>query len=182
VVCECGCLPGLDSRREKENLRLIILKLVQGEFTQRGEMATPRKTNPFNFEEDFFEAFSLMKEMVEELYNERGQRRGEGTSQVKNEDDHPSQKTSPPSFLLFSPSPSHSPSLSRSPSPHKKIAPKKPLLKLDVKFDLPMYNGELNAERLDNWIRQIEVYCHVQQIDEEEVKIQLASLDLKVQH
>jgi hypothetical protein len=38
---------------------------------------------------------------------------------------------------------------------------------------------ELNAERLDNWIRQIEVYCRIQQIDEEEVKIQLASLQLE---
>ena len=28
-----------------------------------------------------------------------------------------------------------------------------PLLKLDVKIDLPMYNGEVNVEILDNWIR-----------------------------
>jgi hypothetical protein len=28
-----------------------------------------------------------------------------------------------------------------------------PLLKLDVKFELPMYDGEVNAERLDNWVR-----------------------------
>jgi hypothetical protein len=28
-----------------------------------------------------------------------------------------------------------------------------PLLKLDVKFELPMYDGEFNAERLDNWVR-----------------------------
>jgi hypothetical protein len=28
-----------------------------------------------------------------------------------------------------------------------------PLLKLDVKFDLPTYDGELNAEKLDNWIK-----------------------------
>jgi hypothetical protein len=42
-----------------------------------------------------------------------------------------------------------------------------------------MYNGELSVEILYNWIRQIEVYFHVQQIDEEEVKIQLASLRLE---
>jgi hypothetical protein len=53
-------------------------------------MATPRKTNPFNSEEDLFEEFTLMKEMVEEIYNERGQRREEGTRQVKNGYDHPS--------------------------------------------------------------------------------------------
>ena len=28
-----------------------------------------------------------------------------------------------------------------------------PLLKLDVKFELPMYNGELDAEKLDNWLK-----------------------------
>ena len=30
-----------------------------------------------------------------------------------------------------------------------------PQLKLDIKFELPIYNGELNAEKLNNWIRQI---------------------------
>jgi hypothetical protein len=29
---------------------------------------------------------------------------------------------------------------------------KKPLLKLDVKFSLPMFNGDANHEKLDNWI------------------------------
>jgi hypothetical protein len=47
---------------------------------------------------------------------------------------------------------------------------------LDVNFNLPMYNGEPNAKKLDNWIQQMEVYYHVQLIDEDEVKIQLASL------
>jgi hypothetical protein len=53
-----------------------------------------------------------------------------------------------------------------------------PHLKLDIKFDLPLYNGELNAEKLDNWIRQIEVYCRIQKFTEDVVKIQLASLRL----
>ena len=58
--------------------------------------------------------------------------------------------------------PPHSPSLSHSPSrypptsPHNNIASKNPLLKLDVKFDLPMYNGDPNAKKIDNWIRQNE--------------------------
>jgi hypothetical protein len=39
-----------------------------------------------------------------------------------------------------------------------------------------MFNGDTNTENLDNWIRQVEVYCRVQQIDEEEVKMQLDSL------
>ena len=38
--------------------------------------------------------------------------------------------------------------------------------------------GESNAEKLNNWIRQIEVYCRIQQIMEDEANIQLASLRL----
>jgi hypothetical protein len=53
-----------------------------------------------------------------------------------------------------------------------------PLLKLDVKFELPLYDGELNAEKLDNWIRQIEVYCRIQRIIDEETMIHLASLKM----
>jgi hypothetical protein len=56
---------------------------------------------------------------------------------------------------------------------------KKPLLKLDVKFALPMFNGDANPEKIDNWIRHVEVYCRVQQIDEDEVKVQLSSLQLE---
>jgi hypothetical protein len=56
---------------------------------------------------------------------------------------------------------------------------KKPLLNLDVKFSLPMFNGDVNPEKLDNWIRHAEVYCRVQQIDEGEVKVQLDSLWLE---
>jgi hypothetical protein len=53
-----------------------------------------------------------------------------------------------------------------------------PLLKLDVKFELPLYDGELNVEKLDNWIRIIEVYCRIQKIIDEETMIQLASLKM----
>jgi hypothetical protein len=42
-----------------------------------------------------------------------------------------------------------------------------------------MFNGDANPENLDNWIRQVEVYLCVQHIDEEEVKVQLASLWLE---
>jgi hypothetical protein len=52
------------------------------------------------------------------------------------------------------------------------------LLKLDVKFELPMYDVEVDAERLDNWIRQMDVYCSVQQIKDEATQIKLASLRL----
>jgi hypothetical protein len=36
-----------------------------------------------------------------------------------------------------------------------------PLLKLDVKFVFPMYDGEVNAEKLDNWVIQMEVCCNL---------------------
>jgi len=55
---------------------------------------------------------------------------------------------------------------------------KSSLIKLDVKFDFPIYDGELNAEKLDNWIRQIDVYCRVQNINSNKSKVQLASLRL----
>jgi hypothetical protein len=53
-----------------------------------------------------------------------------------------------------------------------------PLLKLYVKFELPMYDGEVNAERTDNWVKWMEVYCSVQQIRAEETQIKLAALHL----
>jgi hypothetical protein len=52
------------------------------------------------------------------------------------------------------------------------------LLKLHVKFDFPTYDGDLNAEKLDNWVKQIEVYCRVQKIIEDTSRIQLATLFL----
>jgi len=51
-----------------------------------------------------------------------------------------------------------------------KDALKKPFFKLDVKFDLPVFNCESNIEKLNNWIKQIEVYCRIQQIIEDEAK------------
>jgi hypothetical protein len=51
-----------------------------------------------------------------------------------------------------------------------------PLLKLDVKFVFPTYDGELNVEKLDNWVTQIEVYCKVQKIIKDTSKIQLDTL------
>jgi hypothetical protein len=42
-----------------------------------------------------------------------------------------------------------------------------------------MFNGDANHEKLDNWIQQVEVYCRVQHIDEEKVKVQLDSLQLE---
>jgi hypothetical protein len=52
-----------------------------------------------------------------------------------------------------------------------------PLLKVDVNFDFLTYDGELNA-KLDNWVKQIEVYCTIQKIIQDTSRIQLANLRL----
>lgn len=49
-------------------------------------------------------------------------------------------------------------------------------MKLDVKFELPIYDGEMNPEKLDNWIKQLEVYCHIQNISDDKTTIKLATL------
>ena len=54
--------------------------------------------------------------------------------------------------------------------------PNMPYFKLDVKFELPIYNGDLDVEKLDNWIKQLEVYCRVQGITDDPSRIQLATL------
>jgi hypothetical protein len=67
-----------------------------------------------------------------------------------------------------------------SPKEHGKIPPQTPLLNIDIKFEFPMYNGEVNAGKLDNWIRQIEVYCRIQRIQDDELRFNLLLLDWKV--
>ena len=51
-------------------------------------------------------------------------------------------------------------------------------LKFEVKFDLPTYDGEVNAKKLDFWLKQIEVHCRVHEIHDDRNKIQLATLKL----
>lgn len=51
-------------------------------------------------------------------------------------------------------------------------------LKLEVKFDLPTFDGEVNAKKLDHWLKQIEVYYRIQKIVKDEDKIQLATLKM----
>lgn len=94
---------------------------------------------------------------------------GSSSKQDKGEEeshfrDHSKGKAKEESFLTPPNSPEH----------QKKAS----LTKLDVKFDLPIYDGELNVEKLENWIRQIEVYCRVQSIDSDKSKLQLSILRL----
>jgi hypothetical protein len=84
----------------------------------------------------------------------------------------------PPSPPPSSSSSSSSTSSKHLPNGHGKTPSQIPSLKIDIKFELPLYNGEVNTEKLDNWIRQIEVYSRIQKIKDDETKIQLASLRL----
>ena len=42
-----------------------------------------------------------------------------------------------------------------------------------------MFNGEVNAENIDNWIRKLEVYLRIQNLQNYDTKIQLASLRME---
>ena len=42
-----------------------------------------------------------------------------------------------------------------------------------------MFNGEFNAEKIDNWIRKLEVYLRIQNLHDDNTKIQLASLRME---
>ena len=42
-----------------------------------------------------------------------------------------------------------------------------------------MFNGEVNAEKLDNCIRQLEVYLRIHNLQDDDTKIQLASLRME---
>ena len=42
-----------------------------------------------------------------------------------------------------------------------------------------MYDGEVNAKKLDNRVRQLDVYCNVQKIKDEATKIRLASTKMQ---
>ena len=82
--------------------------------------------------------------------------------------------------LPSSPSSSSS-STSTSSSVHHKSnnTGKSPFIKLDGKFELPMFDGEFNAEKLDNWIRQLEVYLRIQNFQDDDTQIQLDSLRME---
>jgi len=113
---------------------------------------------PLGSESQFIESFKTLQAMVEDMYLEFKKGRGESTSTPK-----PNKGAEEP-FLVAPaeskgkgemppPSPPSSPSSSSSSSSSSKKKKKTSLIKLDVKFDLPIYDGELNTKKLDNWIR-----------------------------
>jgi hypothetical protein len=122
-------------------------------------------------DEDLRKAVMEMREMMKILMERNTRFQGEGSNPSKHKgesgDKTPngnggngaSPPPSPPSSSFSSTS---SRPLPNYPNGHGKTPSQIPLLKLDIKFKLLMYNGEVNAEKLDNWIHQIEVYCRIQ--------------------
>jgi hypothetical protein len=137
-------------------------------------------------EKKFHMVFYRMSKMVERMYGDhekRMKKKGKKKEAHANDDASVNQGAGgDPPEPLSSPSSSSSSSSEHSHHSHHsshKASFKKPLLKLDVKFALPMFNGNTNPKNIDNWIQQVEVYFRVQHIDEGEVKVQLDSLRLE---
>jgi hypothetical protein len=134
-------------------------------------------------EKNFHMVFYRMSEMVERMYGYYEKRmKKKGKKKEAHADDDASVNQGAggdPPEPPYSPLSSSSSSSKHSHHSSHKASFKKPLLKLDVKFYLPMFNGDTNPEKLDNWIQQVEVYFRVHHIDEEEVKVQLDSLRLE---
>jgi hypothetical protein len=103
--------------------------------------------------------FYRMSEMVERMYGDyykRMKKKGKKKEEKVDDDASVNQGVggNPPE-PPYSPSSSSSSCSKNSHhshhSSHKSFF-KKPLLNLDVKFALPMFNGDANLEKIDNWI------------------------------
>ena len=110
------------------------------------------------YEGNFLKVFMRMKTKVEDLYQDwkRGEQGGPSHTEGKKEGGGEDPPKTPPSSLSYLDGSLPSP-FEKQKKFHGKIDFSVPQLKLDIKFELPIYNGELNAEKLDNWIFQIEV-------------------------
>jgi hypothetical protein len=155
-----------------------------GHVSKRKKMAKEDKRD--EQEKNFHMVFYRMSKMVERMYGDYERRmKKKGKKKEAHADDDASVNQGDggdPTEPLSSPSSSSSCSSECSHHSHHSIHKasfKKPLLNLDVKKNLLMFNGDSNPEKLHNWIQQIEVYFHVHHIDEEEVKVKLDSLRLE---
>ena len=116
---------------------------------------------PVISETEFLEAFMSMEAMMEILLDERAERKKkEEGSSSRDAEVKPKEKgkgvggDGDPPYANQTFSSSHT-------SHSNNASHNMPYFKLDVKFELPIYNGDVDAEKLDNWIKQLEVYCRV---------------------
>jgi hypothetical protein len=121
--------------------------------SQSEEMASKEgmSQNEIELQKTLFTMSEMVKVLYEDYLERKRHFQGESYKQEKSEEGKGPSKPSP--------SPPSSPSTSSSSSISSKSTARKhshkhkhdmPLLKLDVKFELPMYDGEFNVERLDN--------------------------------
>jgi hypothetical protein len=135
-----------------------------GRASRRKKMAEEDKCD--EHEKKIHMVFYCMSEMVKRIYGDYEKRMKNKWKKKEAQDDDNSSVNQgaggdppkPPS----SPSSSSSSSSKHSYHSRHKAYFKKPLLNIDVKFDLPMFNGDVKPEKLDNWIQQVEVYFFVQ--------------------
>ena len=97
-----------------------------------------------------------MTEIVRIIYQEMNERL-QGGKKIDDNSKKGHAGNGDPPFPSSSSSSTSSSSTSMNQSHKSKATGKSPFLKLDSKFELPMFNREVNAEKLDNWIRQLEV-------------------------
>ena len=101
--------------------------------------------------------FYRMSQMVERMYGDYEKRMKKKGKKKEARADHDASVNrgvgGDPHEPMYSPLSSSSSSYEHSHHSHHSIHKasfKKPLLKLDVKFALPMFNGDANPEKLDN--------------------------------
>jgi hypothetical protein len=103
------------------------------------------------FRKDLFSMSEMMKVLYEHYLEHMKPVLGKSSKGKSEEGEDPPQiPPSPPSSPPSSPSSSSSSSKSNAKKHVHKHKNEMPLLKLNVKFELPIYDGEFNAEKLDN--------------------------------
>jgi hypothetical protein len=107
-------------------------------------------------EKKFHMVFYCMLEMVKQMYGDYEKRmKKKGKKKESHGDDDASVNQGAggdPHEALSSPLTSSCSSSENSHHSSHKSYFKKPLLKIDVQFSLPMFNGDVNPEKIDNWI------------------------------
>jgi hypothetical protein len=183
-------------RRSTCGAKFLSDKEEADSFTQVSERHSPSMARAESHErvpaeeEDLIQAVMELRDMMKIFMEQNIMSQGEGSNPSmhkggggdktpgRNGGNGASPPPSPPPSSSSSSSSTSLKHLLNSPKGHGKTPSQIPSLKLDIKFELPIYNGEVNVEKLDNWIHQIEVYSRIQKIQDEETKIQLASLRL----
>jgi hypothetical protein len=113
--------------------------------------------NEREFQNTFFSMSKMVKVLYDDFLEQKKLFQGEYSKKDKSDEgkDPPKIPHSPPSSPSSSSSSSSTTSNSTARKHSHKHNPDMPLIKLDVIFFLPMYDGEVNDEKLHNWVRQM---------------------------